>query len=571
MKHIIPVVLIGLFAACGGSDSAESQPASEATTIPSTVVSVTPTPVPSSAVETGDETAGEASDETETGTAAPAPAAPRPRRNTAESTPAPASGDIRDVDFDNFSYTIGFEEDMVVTTIDGLLEDSESFLWFSVLDVIYGDLDDDGRDEAVVTTGYHTGGSGRFGLLNIYAIEDDQVVLRGTRGTGDRADGGLAHVEIAGGQLVVWWFGTDQGACCPNMVHRQKLAMGALGLVVTESLPIVSWLSLDAYKDVDELKFRPGTSSAVVQAHSGDRESIFHFDAAAGQWLTINHSQGPRPTMIELIDLATETVLFEQVGGEFEAALPSSGLFEVRLGFDEANRGPATVVDVAITNAQAPTIPTWTAEVREIIVEDEPLVALHAAWPRFDTSDSGQLNSEIQRWLADQTDWWVAAALEYPSSDDELGGEYELTYSVAMVSDDLVSVHYQYYEYVCCRPYPNYGQKSLLLDMAERRVLGIGDVLDLNRLDEIHEIWVEAASRDPELLADPAFWISGERPGWASLILVPGGVEFGTDRQGAAGPTSTFVSWTELGGLANPEIVARSANGVVPAGFSPGE
>lgn len=567
---------LGLLAACAGSDSAESQPASEATSLPSAVVPVTPTPVPPTpqqveaaapppaAVPSRDQ---EQQPDGASASSAQEPRSQRAREAQAIEQQAPPSGDIRDVDFDNYSYTISFDDDVVVTTIDGEYADDEGYLWLSVRDVVYGDLDDDGDEEAVVTTTFHTGGSGRFGMLNAYGIDGDSVVLRATLATGDRADGGLAYAEIADGQLIMGTFATDQGACCPNMLFRQKRALGATGLVATESLPLISWLTLDDYDGADELRFLPGTSGASVRVFPSDTPPTMQFEAAEGQWLNIDHRRGPRPNRIEVVELATQTVFASQAAKALEAELPSSGDFEVRFFFGAVNPNEMSLFDVTITSEPVPEIPLWTTALREIVVATDPEIALTAAWPQFDTSDGGQLNFEIQQWLAEETDWWVAGALEFPPPDDWQGGEYELTFTMSLVAEDLVSVHYRYYEYLCCRPYPNYGQKSLLLDLANRRVIPADEVLDLDRLTEVHDVWFEAAARDPELGADLGFWLSSEHPAFTSLALVPGGVEFGTDRQGAMSPTSTFVSWAELGDLANADIVARTVGGVTPTDF----
>ena len=45
--------------------------------------------------------------------------------------------------------------------------------------------------------------------------------------------------------------------------------------------------------------------------------------------------------------------------------------------------------------------------------------------------------------------------VEHEGSDESTGGEYELLYDVTLASDDLASFRWNWYEYVCCRPYPN--------------------------------------------------------------------------------------------------------------------
>ena len=481
--------------------------------------------------------------------------------------PAPGSGDIRDVDFFNdFVYPVSFGEELAVTVTDGEYIDEPGYLWFSVFEVEYGDLDDDGTDEAVVQTGFNTGGTGQFGRLAVWDIVDGRIVERGWVGTGDRADGGLWHYELRDATIVTENFLTDQGACCPNMLTQQRLALVSDGLVTVESIEPLRWMALNSYDDANrELEFLAGTSAAILKLSSADETNELAFEAAADQWVTITRRRGPS-SAIALFDEAGALVA-ESAGADLVVQLGSSGRFTLVFTNDTGGEA-STVVDIAITANPLPAI-SFTPSVRELVVDEEPLVRLLAMQPTFDLSDGGRLNAEIDAWMGDQTDWWVADVIEFPplerdGNDSSIGGEYELLYDVTMVTDEIVSFRWNWYEYVCCRPYPNYGHQSLVVDLVQRRIVPVDEIVDLGRLDAIHDIWIAQAAAEEILPADFLDWSGGDGPGFSSLALTPIGVEFGTDRQGAIGATTTVVPYEALDDLVNQDLVARARAGAQP-------
>jgi hypothetical protein len=434
----------------------------------------------------------------------------------------------------------------------------------------FGDLDGDGVEEAAVATSLNTGGSGLFDNLHVYGLDGDRVVLRGTAWFGDRADGGLWHYEIVDGHLRAESFLTDQGACCPNMIRLSRLDLGPYELVTTESFPTVRWLSVPAESDAaDEIRFLPGTSAAVVNVEGFDDQPTTWFEAGAGQRLTVRFVRGIEPIEVVVRDRSDRSLVVSRLGGSVEAILPGDGMYEIEFVHASVDRPEPSVYLVGIDAASTPQPATWTTELKQLVVAEDPDVVLNAAAPQFDLSDGGVLNGAMRQWIDDQTDWWVADVLEFPPLDrgDELGGEYELVYGVPLATDEIVSVHWYTYEYVCCRPYPNTGQRSLVVDLAERRIVPVDEILDLARLDEIHDLWFEVSARDDGGGLTRDLFFDDGSPIFSAVTVVPGGVELGTDRTGPLGPTITFVSWAELGDLANPAFVARVRNGAAPTGW----
>ena len=129
------------------------------------------------------------------------------RSNTQQSTPEHDQiyASIRDVDFMNgFSYHTGFDlESSMSTVTDGSFENGQigdvGYYWFGVTDVDFGDLNNDGADEAIVTTSWNGGGSGYFDSVRAFRLVDGEVQAAGTVLFGDRADGGVFDARIEDG------------------------------------------------------------------------------------------------------------------------------------------------------------------------------------------------------------------------------------------------------------------------------------------------------------------------------------------------------------------------------------
>src|SRR5437763_13846551 len=94
-------------------------------------------------------------------------------------SPAIGQVDIHSVDFKNFSYQpyCDGEEAQKLTTRSGeysketQMDGYADRIWFKVFEVSYGDLNGDGRDEAVVLTTCNTGGTGNFTEGFIYSMK----------------------------------------------------------------------------------------------------------------------------------------------------------------------------------------------------------------------------------------------------------------------------------------------------------------------------------------------------------------------------------------------------------------
>src|SRR6185436_8129340 len=126
-----------------------------------------------------------------------------------------APNDIHAVDFRNFRYYVWLggegstKEAVKVSNGSYTKKSPDSAVTFKVNDVVYGDLNSDGMDEAVVMTLCNAGGSGWFDDGLLYTMRNGKPVLLLHIQGGDRADGGLRGVSIVNGLLKVERLGSS--------------------------------------------------------------------------------------------------------------------------------------------------------------------------------------------------------------------------------------------------------------------------------------------------------------------------------------------------------------------------
>lgn len=133
---------------------------------------------------------------------------------------------IQAVDFMNFSYRPSCAK-KPIRVKDGVYErtnPSDRFL-FKVGSVVYGDLDGDGRDEAIVTTACNTGGSGVFSEGFLFGLVNGRVRQLTNVPGGDRAWNSIHAITVTDGVLSVVRLapdGPNGPACCPKFLETTK-------------------------------------------------------------------------------------------------------------------------------------------------------------------------------------------------------------------------------------------------------------------------------------------------------------------------------------------------------------
>lgn len=249
-----------------------------------------------------------------------------------------AQTSIRDVDFNNFTYEpefCGGEDRRKLTVKNGEFSEEKEVdgytdrTYFSVFGVTYGDLDKDGREEAVVASICNTGGTGNFTEAYVYTMKGGEPSLVVTLEGGDRAYGGIREIRIENGEMIVETNdpGEFGGACCPELIvtRTYKLKGGTLEETAKPS-------KREIYP-AERISFAKGSYSADINVELDNDTGIKRFviGASSGQTLTVT--------------AASENVRFRLVKGEADideenkslsARLLENGdyVFEVR-NFDE--------------------------------------------------------------------------------------------------------------------------------------------------------------------------------------------------------------------------------------------
>ena len=241
-----------------------------------------------------------------------------------------AQGDIRKVDFKNFTYPvlcIGEKTDNV-TVKDGEFSKEKQEdgyvdrFYFKIFDVAYGDVTGDRIDEAIILGVCNTGGTGNFSEGFIYSMKGTKPALIARIPGGDRAYGGLRETRTEAGKLVVESNdpGPGGGACCPQRIltNQYRVTGGKLVKIGKE-------MSRDVYP-TERLKFAAGMSGKTFTVHIPEQEGKrFILGARAGQTLSV--SVDTDQASLRLLDEAD--VKFGV--NNFSVKLPRNGDFTIEV------------------------------------------------------------------------------------------------------------------------------------------------------------------------------------------------------------------------------------------------
>lgn len=139
-----------------------------------------------------------------------------------------AEGNIRQVDFNNFTYKpyCSGEDTRDITVRNGEFIDEKTSgdyterLYFKAFSVSYGDLNGDAKEEAFVLTLCNLGSEGYTSEGFVYTLKGDKPILMTRFQGGDRAQGGLRSAKVEKGMFVVERYSIDESnnVCCPEFV-----------------------------------------------------------------------------------------------------------------------------------------------------------------------------------------------------------------------------------------------------------------------------------------------------------------------------------------------------------------
>jgi hypothetical protein len=259
---------------------------------------------------------------------------------------------VRQVDFRNFTYRpacLGLDgKTPPIRVKDGEYSRDngvEDRVYFKVVDVVFGDLDGDSQEEAIVETVCNTGGTGNFSDGIIFKLKNGRPAPVATLGMGDRADGGIHKIAVENGLIKVGRYGGSSGACCPDYVdtYTHKLAGGKL---VDVGKPVRGdFVDAEGYRAVRRVRFERGASSATLKgATKGTSEYIL--GARAGQTLSVSSSGGGY-TLELRADTGDE--LPQPVAGKpFSVKLPKNGDYRVVVSAADEKKPATYTLEVGI-------------------------------------------------------------------------------------------------------------------------------------------------------------------------------------------------------------------------------
>ena len=215
-------------------------------------------------------------------------------------------GDIHGVDFRNYRYyptCLNWEEPakVAVKAINSSYTKSgpDGEVTFKVTDVVYGDLNGDGMDEAVVLTDCNTGGSGRFDDGFLYTIRNGKPVMLSQIEGGDRANGGIRGVRIENGLLKVERLGSMPSgrAVGADFIDTTTYRLSGSKLLRV-GRPVRR--SLRGENRAKRIQFERGESSATLTGTTSGAD-FYVLGARENQTLTVRVSSPQNNARFELI------------------------------------------------------------------------------------------------------------------------------------------------------------------------------------------------------------------------------------------------------------------------------
>lgn len=248
-----------------------------------------------------------------------------------------AQKDIKDVDFNNFTYdaSCAGEDTQKITVKDSEFSEMKEVdgfpdrLYFKAFNVTYGDLTGDNKDEAIILTVCNTGGTGNFTEGFIYGIKGGKLTLLTRIPGGDRAYGGLREASAENGILAVESYdvGEAGGACCPEFVVTSYYKL------IGSDLKEAKKSDRRELYPKERVSFPKGASGTTMKVTVPAQEiKRFVVGAKAGQTLTVSiNKKGGSLRLLEDAEVKDEVT-------KLTAKLPKSGDYTIELqSFEEAD------------------------------------------------------------------------------------------------------------------------------------------------------------------------------------------------------------------------------------------
>ncbi len=149
-----------------------------------------------------------------------------------------AQANIHKIDFKNFTYRLscGDADEVSSVTVkraeySGDKDGLDIFL--RIYKIIYGDIDSNGKNEAIVLYSCGSGASYAYFRGLIFTIKNKKPVLLTEIEGGNKGDGGFHNVRVVNGLLVVerYQLSTAGSPCCPATIETAKFKLKKTRLV----------------------------------------------------------------------------------------------------------------------------------------------------------------------------------------------------------------------------------------------------------------------------------------------------------------------------------------------------
>lgn len=157
-----------------------------------------------------------------------------------ESTVYSELTDIRKVDFKNFTYKLscGSADKVSPVTVKkgeyrGYKDSVGDTVYLKITDVIFGDINGDQKDEAIVLYSCGSGASYVYIWGLIFTIKNNKPLLLSEIEGGNKGDGGFHKVKIINSLLVVerYQLPVAGSPCCPEFIETTNYKLRGRKLV----------------------------------------------------------------------------------------------------------------------------------------------------------------------------------------------------------------------------------------------------------------------------------------------------------------------------------------------------
>lgn len=233
-----------------------------------------------------------------------------------------SANNIRNIDFRNFEYRPACTDSAAVEVIDGEAE-LEDGGFFSVSEIVFGDLTGNGTEEAVVLTTCNTGGTGVFHEGFIFTIRGGAPTLLARIEGGDTDRGGIRGAVIEDGRLLV-----ERSQITREGEHVIEVTTHRLvgNQLVTEGVSDI--IPFNGNSTDQRIQFERGRTTTTFENRETISNDTYILSARAGQTLIVNVASR-RDNIFLVIQDVEGAPLLEGQARRFSGRLSATGDYSI--------------------------------------------------------------------------------------------------------------------------------------------------------------------------------------------------------------------------------------------------